>query len=165
MAGIEKVCELSGDYPGYLMYKWKRRNIQVCPKYRDMFRRHIKDPLRECVLFIFKPDMKYDCFKGVWQREDNYMLYVQPKILKGSVSGRYYNYSKGDNLKHVFFNIWELLGKRDYHMSYIDLTLQEFYAEIDRVEDFDLLDFDRLGEVIGHWKILDSWKYLGGNNV
>ncbi len=38
MAGIEKVCEFSGDYPGYEMYRYKRNSIQVCPEYRKNFR-------------------------------------------------------------------------------------------------------------------------------
>ena len=159
MAGIEKVCELSGDYPGYLMYKWKRRNIQVCPKYRDMFRRHIKNPGKECMLFVFKPDMEWDHFKHDWFRTDNYMFYVQPEILKGNVSGKYYNYSRGDNMRHVLYNIWELVGKRDYPITYIGLSLQDWYKEIDRVEEFDLLDYERLMEVIGQYKVEDYCIY------
>lgn len=38
MAGIEKICEFSGDYPGSKMYKYKRNHIQICPKYRKLFR-------------------------------------------------------------------------------------------------------------------------------
>lgn len=40
MAGIEKVCEYSGDYPspGWSMYGYKRNHIQVMPKYRKLFR-------------------------------------------------------------------------------------------------------------------------------
>lgn len=52
MAGIEKVCELSGDYPGYHMYKMKRNHIQIVPKYRKLFRGH------KATLYIFKDDLK-----------------------------------------------------------------------------------------------------------
>ena len=38
MAGIEKICEYSGDYHGWLMHGWKRDHIQVCPEYRKLFR-------------------------------------------------------------------------------------------------------------------------------
>jgi len=38
MAGIEKICEFSGEYPGSEMYKYKRNHIQICPKYRKLFR-------------------------------------------------------------------------------------------------------------------------------
>lgn len=38
MAGIEKVCEFSGDYEGWNMYAYKRNHIQVHPRYRKRFR-------------------------------------------------------------------------------------------------------------------------------
>ena len=38
MAGIEKICEFSGEYSGSEMYKYKRNHIQICPKYRKLFR-------------------------------------------------------------------------------------------------------------------------------
>lgn len=52
MAGIEKVCELSGDYPGHLMYGMKRNHIQVVPKYRKLFRGH------KATLYIFKGELQ-----------------------------------------------------------------------------------------------------------
>lgn len=53
MAGIEKVCEYSGDYPGYLMYGYKRNHIQICPEYRKEFRG------QHATLIFFKPDDRY----------------------------------------------------------------------------------------------------------
>jgi hypothetical protein len=38
MAGAEKICELSGEYPGWLMYQYKRNQLQITPKYRKLFR-------------------------------------------------------------------------------------------------------------------------------
>lgn len=38
MAAIEKVCEYSGDYPGWAMYGYKHNHIQIMPKYRKEFR-------------------------------------------------------------------------------------------------------------------------------
>ncbi len=38
MAGIEKCCEFSGEYPGWLMYEYKRNHIQIMPHYRKEFR-------------------------------------------------------------------------------------------------------------------------------
>lgn len=38
MAGIEKICEYSGEYPGWAMYVYKRDHIQIMPKYRKEFR-------------------------------------------------------------------------------------------------------------------------------
>lgn len=38
MAGIEKICEFSGEYPGDKMYQYKRNLIQIMPKYMKLFR-------------------------------------------------------------------------------------------------------------------------------
>lgn len=38
MAGIEKICEYSGDYEGGIMHQWKHNHIQICPKYRKLFK-------------------------------------------------------------------------------------------------------------------------------
>lgn len=38
MAAIEKICELSGEYPGWLMYGYKHNQLQIMPKYRKLFR-------------------------------------------------------------------------------------------------------------------------------
>lgn len=40
MAGIDKVCELSGEYPGRKMYGYKRNHIQIMPQYRSSFKEH-----------------------------------------------------------------------------------------------------------------------------
>lgn len=38
MAGIEKICEFSGEYGSYDMYQYKRNHIQIMPKFRKHFR-------------------------------------------------------------------------------------------------------------------------------
>lgn len=38
MAGIEKVCELSGEYCGWDMYGYKHNSIQIHPRHRKAFR-------------------------------------------------------------------------------------------------------------------------------
>lgn len=58
MAGVEKVCEFSGEYPGYEMYKYKRNHIQVMPHYRKEFRGH------EAVLYVFKKGWVVDLNPG-----------------------------------------------------------------------------------------------------
>lgn len=65
MAGIEKVCELSGDYPGHLMYDMKRNHIQVVPKYRKLFRGH------KATLYIFKDELKVCDSYGRWKANMN----------------------------------------------------------------------------------------------
>lgn len=53
MAGIEKVCEYSGDYPGSDMYRIKRNHIQIMPEYRRLFR------YQPHVLFWLTPEPKW----------------------------------------------------------------------------------------------------------
>lgn len=50
MAGIEKVCEYSGEYPGGNMYAYKRNQLQIMPEYRKLFRGV------DHTLHIFKPE-------------------------------------------------------------------------------------------------------------
>ena len=50
MVGIEKVCEFSGEHPGWLMYGYKRNHIQIVPKYRKLFRG------ADAILYVFKPE-------------------------------------------------------------------------------------------------------------
>lgn len=38
MAAIEKICEYSGDYPGWKMWEYKRNHIQICPEHRKAFK-------------------------------------------------------------------------------------------------------------------------------
>lgn len=48
MAGIEKVCEYSGDYGAYDMYRFKQNHIQILPEFRKEFREE------KSVLYVFK---------------------------------------------------------------------------------------------------------------
>jgi len=50
MAGIEKVCEYSGEYVGWDMYEYKRNHIQIIPKYRKLFRD------ADAVLHLYLPE-------------------------------------------------------------------------------------------------------------
>lgn len=52
MAAIEKVCEFSGDYPGWLMYDYKRNHIQIMPEYRKLF----KGKKAELIFFKLPPE-------------------------------------------------------------------------------------------------------------
>jgi hypothetical protein len=49
MAGIEKICEFSGNYPGWLMYDYKHNNLQIEPQWRKYFK-NTKEP----VLYLCK---------------------------------------------------------------------------------------------------------------
>lgn len=38
MAGAEKICELTGEYPSFNMYGYKRHQLQIMPNCRSLFR-------------------------------------------------------------------------------------------------------------------------------
>lgn len=65
MAAIEKVCELSGDYPGYHMYMMKHNHIQVVPTYRKLFRGH------KATLYIFKGELQVTNGRCYWEANLN----------------------------------------------------------------------------------------------
>ena len=117
MAGIEKICEYSDEYPGWLMYGYKRNHIQIMSKYRKLFRG------ADHTLHIFKPKLVWQ-FKNGGQmdydtkecnfydppltvkeyeelesrfarkvKEYGYMLEVTDPELQGRVNGKYYNFT------------------------------------------------------------------------
>jgi hypothetical protein len=103
MAGIEKICEFSGDYPGWLMYGYKRNHIQICPKYRKLFR-GAKAYLQITKIepqFVFKDgsyssDIEYFQeigAKGTVKNEYYYTLVVEDPALAGQVNGLYANWT------------------------------------------------------------------------
>ena len=103
MAGIEKICEFSGDYPGHLMYGYKRNHIQICPKYRKLFRgakAHVEIVKIE-KHFVGKTGwsssdiehhIEIGC-KGTVKNEYWYELVVYDPALAGKVDGRYMNWT------------------------------------------------------------------------
>lgn len=116
MAGIEKVCELSGEYGGGEMYEWKKCHIQIKPEYRKHFKGanhtlHVfKKPKRvKCPEFgiVFTPD-ENDKDNDIFNMEETpileYALEVHDDKLLGDVSGLYVNYlrfhgTKAPNIK------------------------------------------------------------------
>jgi hypothetical protein len=152
MAGIEKVCEFSDEYPGHLMYDYKRNLIQIMPKYRKLFRG------ADHVLVIFKPskvwvysdglssdydpdDWKnweppfkseeeyFEWYKGGQKcrliNEYTYMLKVTDPKLAGNVNGEYLNYSH--ELSTVKRKIKRML-RRDLNIVKLDMSYPEFSA-------------------------------------
>lgn len=89
MAGIEKVCEYSGEYVGYKMYGYKHNGLQIMPQYRKLFRgcnailyirKEAEDPLR------FR-------HKGYYYDLIDYCLLVRDESLQGQVAGFYFNWT------------------------------------------------------------------------
>jgi hypothetical protein len=121
MAGIEKICEFSGDDGSYDMYSYKRNYIQVMPKYRKLFAK------AEHTIHVFKPTQyfQYKKSSSMYEVLENlmyhyippfenmkdlidyklefenvriinkydYVLEVKDEKLKGKVNGLYLNYS------------------------------------------------------------------------
>lgn len=157
MAGIEKICEFSGEYPGWLMYGYKRNHIQIIPKYRKLFRG------ADAVLYVFKPE-EYFVYKsgGCFQyTEDdfkrdleympdytgtykdfikekhlkckprlqyNYMLKVSNQELQGEVKGEYFNYTF--ELKATIKRLKRMLHCRNLKVKYTDKTLYQYFDEL-----------------------------------
>jgi hypothetical protein len=152
MAGIEKICEFSGDYPGSNMYQYKKNSIQIVPKYRKKFKKS------EHILHIFQPDKKwrgkcnswsmdYDvremddwtpAFKNVkeWETffssrngcrvsfEYMYVLQVFKEDLQGEVNGLYLNWSY--DLTAVKRKIKRIIGGKKLNIKVHDMTYQEW---------------------------------------
>jgi hypothetical protein len=103
MAGIEKICEYSGDYPEGKMYSYKRNHIQICPQYRKLFRgakAHV-EIIKIEKQYVFKnggcTDVRYaDDFGmrgGRIMNEYTFRLVVEDPRLAGDVSGVYVNWT------------------------------------------------------------------------
>lgn len=72
MAGIEKVCEFSGDYRGYEMYTAKRNQLQILPEYRKVFRK------AEHILHVFVPTKVWFDGTGSWDYDPEEMQHYEP---------------------------------------------------------------------------------------
>ena len=104
MAAIEKICEYSGDYDGWVMYRWKHAHIQIKPKYRKLFAgakhtlhvfekpKRVKD---ELLGTVYTP-CEYSDDKSIFSADSSptleYVLEVYDPLLKGNVNGMYLNW-------------------------------------------------------------------------
>jgi hypothetical protein len=126
MAGIEKICEYSGDYPGGKMYGYKRNHIQICPKYRPLFRganAHVEIVKVE-KQFVFKSGGYTDVSNAVdfgmtggrIMNEYTFRLVVQDPILAGDVGGVYLNWTF--NLRQTLKRLKRMLRCRNLKVVY-----------------------------------------------
>jgi hypothetical protein len=105
MAAIEKICEFSGEYPGYLMWKYKRNHIQILPKYRYWFRNAnatlVVKAIEPVVVFKGGGKASYDPDADWLQSCGHYRVlpeyYFEFRVLdedlQGEVSGCYANWT------------------------------------------------------------------------
>ena len=136
MAGIEKICEFSGDYPGGEMYGYKRNHIQIVPKYRKLFHgaeAHIEIERIETILeykygYSHWPKSFFDQEDKDWweykaslkgnkiKREYWFCLVVKDPQLQGEVEGKYYNYTT--DLKDTVKRLKRMLRCRNLKVIY-----------------------------------------------
>jgi hypothetical protein len=145
MAGIEKICEFSGDYPAHEMYGYKHNQLQIMPEYRKKFRGC------KAKLYISFDEMRwiskwgssssYNADQMNWYeppftsekdfieyhknknkdrliKSFNYVLVTKDKSLQGQVGGEYYNYTS--DLKTVKRKLKRLLRCRDLDIEIVD---------------------------------------------
>lgn len=148
MAGIEKICEFSGEYPSGLMYGYKKNQLQIMPKYRKLFRK------AKHTLYIGKPDKflaykKIDAYifttnfeRDLKRKMESYeppftsvkefldyfdykiiskypfALVVEDEKLFGEVNGIYSN--DADSKKCMNRKIKRLLRSKDVNIVYVD---------------------------------------------
>lgn len=136
MAGIEKICEFSGQYPGWEMYGFKRNGIQIMPEFRKLFRGAdatlvIKSAEVHKVSFMSRRGFCYskpcvyelaewfdfdvtayieyhEWYRNHFKIEYTYTLQVNNPELQGEVSGQYTNWSM--NLSTVIRKMKRMVG-------------------------------------------------------
>ena len=158
MAGIEKICEYSGDYIGHKMYQYKKNSIQVLPKYYKNF----KDKYTILVFFEYPHLLNYaenapsasiylskinkfipkfwTRYYWIWRKYGNfyekpsleweYCLYVPD--CKGNVDGKYFNFTQ--NPKKVIRNIRKIV--KDFRVMKVEKTMQKSFKTLDEENKF-----------------------------
>lgn len=117
MAGIEKVCEFSGEYPGWEMYGYKRNHIQIMPKYRKEFRGH------EAVLYVFEREWIVDLNPG--HMSENFSCVNPNPTEEDWDSGKAYRDYRIENGEKVCYQVFfenvqqykEALKKRGHRLK------------------------------------------------
>ncbi len=145
MAAIDKVCELTGDYPSYKMYGFKRNQLQIIPTARKRFRgagntlyvqRGAKQWLsKQGFSYDFEPEemnnylppftsmqefiaYKRDVEKVRLLTDHKYAFVTNLPELKGEVDGIYINWSS--DLSTVKRKMKRLLRCRRLHIIFVD---------------------------------------------
>lgn len=140
MAGIEKVCEYSGEYPGYKMYGYKRNSIQVMPEYRKLFKH------QDHVLVISKSELKID-YGWATSTVDKWMLDKD----EGSL---YYTTKKSDVVTTKHGSKWRGPGYYAWTGSLRRGHTKQYLTKKQRIVQeyvYDLYVPGLLGEVEGHY--------------
>lgn len=143
VAGIEKICEFSGEYGYGDMYNYKRNLIQILPKFKKEFRlagdRHslyiLEKDSDTCIVSSVKRGTRY-----AYVDSFDYLLQVYDSELQGNVNGSYLNsFISGDKGK-VFRKIKRLLGAKRLNIKNIPLSMREVFKLLGR--DGDYYDYE-----------------------
>lgn len=176
MAGIEKMCELSGECGSYKMYGWKKCHIQVKPEYRKCFNGanhtlHVfKKPTRvKCPVLgiVFTPDENdkgNDIFNMVESPLLEYALEVHDDKLLGVVSGLYVNYLRLHGTKTPNIKFERIDG--EYH-RFIDNRRLTPYSRNEKLTTVyrklkRMLKCRKLN-IVRHDITLEDWLKLNGH--
>jgi len=131
VAGIEKICEFSDEYPGGDMYSYKRNHIQIMPKYRKLFRNaeaYLEiSKVEKMVLLEHGGSMYYNPgdewltnliknTKSKVVNEYTYTLVVKDTALRGRVNGEYLNWTF--DLKDTVKRLKRMLRCRNLKVKY-----------------------------------------------
>jgi hypothetical protein len=145
MAGIEKICEFSGDYPAHKMYGYKHNQLQIMPEYRKKFRGceaklyisfdELRWVSRTGCSHSYHPDQvnNYEPpfesekeFISYYKKQNkerliksfNYVLITKDGSLQGQVYGEYHNYTS--DLSAVKRKLKRLLRCRKLDIEFVD---------------------------------------------
>jgi hypothetical protein len=142
MAGIEKICEYSGDYEGGVMYGYKHNQLQIMPKYRKLFRgaEHTLYIQFNRLNWMYKrggyteydpvlDDEEYRFYmKGRIVPEYNYKLVVTDENLLGQVNGEYLNHT--NHLPTVKRKLKRLLRCRELNIVFVEDLKDDYSNEL-----------------------------------
>lgn len=176
MSAIEKVCELTGDYPGSAMYTMKRNHIQVASKHRHQFRGH------KATLYVFKHrtvimdsecrwDTKLKCInpnptEEDWESSDPELVVMYKNGLKTTYSVFYDNlrqYKAALRKRHE-----RLATEYEYvlHVPSLEGEVEGWYSNCST--DMSAV-IRRLGRLVGHrnltvkYKAGDAYDFMENN--
>ena len=124
MAGIEKICEVSGNYPDEPsdMYAYKHNHIQVLPEYRKMF----KGRDAKLVFFEHKSiDTTYVFSNNRLIEKKTYWYCLIVPSIEGRVNGCYFNHFTQGNKNTVIRRMRRLVGGT-LTIENLPITLYEY---------------------------------------
>jgi len=133
MAGVEKICEYSGKYVGFNMYKFKKNFIQIHPDYIKEFNN------KKIYLIIFGVNITFGSIFIQKLINIDYAIYC-PEVL-GKVNGLYINtVNNSDDLIKTVNNIEQKLIKGNIYPDYVLCLNNTFIDDNSHDELIDIIN-------------------------